>query len=98
MSNVPYRRKTSAAGLVAKLRSDEHAPFSAMIEISDRCNEVCVHCYQIQGRKGEMSTEEIKTVLDELADMGVLFLTLSGGEPTLRKDFLDIVRHARERT
>ena len=67
-----------------------------MIEIADRCNEVCIHCYQVQGQKGEMSTEEIFRVLEELAEMGVLFLTLSGGEPTLRSDFLQIVERARE--
>ena len=35
------------------------SPMSAMIEVADRCNEVCVHCYQGQGMKGEMTTEEI---------------------------------------
>lgn len=72
-------------------------PLRAMIEISDRCNEVCVHCYQVQGQKGEMSTAEVKQVIDELAQMGILVLTISGGEATLRKDFLEIVAHARAR-
>jgi radical SAM protein with 4Fe4S-binding SPASM domain len=70
-------------------------PRSAMIEIADRCNERCVHCYQIQGQKGEMETEEIFGVLDQIAASGVLFLTISGGEATLRSDFLEIVRYAR---
>jgi AdoMet-dependent heme synthase len=70
-------------------------PLRAMIEVSDRCNEVCVHCYQEQGRKGEMTTEQIKAVMDELAQIGVLVLTISGGEATLRKDFLELVAHAR---
>ncbi len=72
-------------------------PLVAMLEIADRCNEACVHCYQIQGQKGEMTTQQIYEVLDELAEIGVLYLTISGGEPTLRKDFLDILRHARAR-
>lgn len=72
-------------------------PLRAMIEISDRCNEVCVHCYQEQGQKGEMSTEQLKALLDELAELGVLVLTISGGEATLRKDFLEVVAHARAR-
>jgi radical SAM protein with 4Fe4S-binding SPASM domain len=71
-------------------------PLVAMLEIADRCNEVCVHCYQIQGQKGEMTTEQVFSVLDELAQLGVLYLTISGGEPTLRKDFVDIVRYARQ--
>ena len=68
----------------------------AMLEISDRCNEVCVHCYQEQGQKGEMTTEQIKVVIDELAAMGVLVLTISGGEATLRPDFIELVTHARK--
>ena len=97
MTSVPFRSKTSAAALIDRLNTVEHAPMSAMIEIADRCNEVCVHCYQVQGQKGEISTEEWKTILDELAEMGVLFLTISGGEATLRKDFLELVEHARKR-
>ena len=97
MTTVPFRSKTSAAALVARLMRDEHAPMSAMVEIADRCNEACVHCYQVQGQKGELSTEEWKKIFDELAEMGVLFLTISGGEATLRKDFLELVEHARAR-
>jgi radical SAM protein with 4Fe4S-binding SPASM domain len=70
---------------------------TATVEIADRCNEVCVHCYQVQGQKGEMDTAELLRVVDELADAGVLQLVLSGGEPTLRHDFLDVVRRARQR-
>jgi len=87
--------KRSARAEAASLASDPHAPISAMIEIADRCNEVCVHCYQVQGLKGEMSTAELEAVMDELAEMGVLFLVLSGGEPTLRSDFVELVAYAR---
>ncbi len=71
-------------------------PRTAMIEVADRCNENCVHCYQIQGQKGEMSTEEVLDLLEQLQRAGVLFLTLSGGEITLRSDFLVILQRARE--
>lgn len=95
--SVPFRGKTSVAAALAQLQPEPHAPLTAMIEIADRCNEVCVHCYQVQGEKGEISTDDWRKILDDLAAMGVLLLTISGGEATLRRDFLDIVRHARER-
>jgi radical SAM protein with 4Fe4S-binding SPASM domain len=66
-----------------------------MVEIADRCNEACVHCYQIQGEKGELETEHWERIFRELAELGVLFLTISGGEATLRKDFLHLVEYAR---
>jgi radical SAM protein with 4Fe4S-binding SPASM domain len=91
----PYRSKTSAADVVAARAEGTGAAYSAMLEIADRCNEACIHCYQVQGQKGELETAEWERVLEELAELGVLFLTISGGEPTLRKDFLHLVSYAR---
>jgi len=92
-----FRDKTTVVSTLKRLLEGSQAPYSAMIEISDHCNEACVHCYQVHGQKSEMTTDEVKGVIDELAEMGVLMLTISGGEATLRHDFLDIVEHARKR-
>jgi AdoMet-dependent heme synthase len=70
-------------------------PLSAQIDLTYRCNERCVHCYLDHDDHGEMTTGEIKKLLDELASAGVLFLTLSGGEILLRKDFFEILEYAR---
>ncbi len=61
-----------------------------------RCQCKCVHCAATgHGGPGEeLSTGEVKALLDEAADMGVLQLILSGGEPLLREDIMDIIRHA----
>jgi radical SAM protein with 4Fe4S-binding SPASM domain len=90
-----YRQRRSAAELVAARARGDGNPFSAMVEIADRCNEACVHCYQVQGEKGELETGQWERIFRELADLGVLFLTISGGEATLRKDFLHLVAYAR---
>lgn len=90
-----YLLRPSAARTVARIAEASGAPYSAMLEIADRCNEACVHCYQVQGQKGELPTADWERVLDELAAMGVMILTFSGGEPTLRKDFLHLVSYAR---
>jgi AdoMet-dependent heme synthase len=73
-------------------------PLSVQIDLTYRCNERCVHCYLDHDDHGEMSTSEIKNLLDALASAGVFFLTLSGGEILLRKDFFEILEYARKLT
>ena len=63
-----------------------------------RCNLTCKHCYSISADKdfaGELSTEEVFRVLDDLKSFRVPALILSGGEPLLRPDILDIARRAK---
>ncbi len=73
-------------------------PLSAQLDLTYRCNERCVHCYLDHDDHGEMTTVEIKDLLDQMADAGVFFLVLSGGEIFLRKDLFEILEHARKRT
>jgi len=70
-------------------------PLSVQLDLTYRCNERCVHCYLDHDDHGEMTTAEIKHLLAEMADAGVFFLTLSGGEIFLRKDFFEILEYAR---
>src|SRR6266404_1023331 len=73
-------------------------PLSVQLDLTYRCNERCVHCYLDHDDHGEMTTTEIKHLLDEMAEAGVFILTLSGGEIFLRKDFFEILEHARTLT
>jgi len=70
-------------------------PISVHFDITYRCNERCVHCYLDHDDHGEMTTAEIVEVLAQLADAGVFFLTLSGGEVLMRRDFFEILEKAR---
>jgi len=70
-------------------------PLSVQLDVTYRCNERCVHCYLDHNDHGEMTTAEIRDLLDQLADAGVFFLTLSGGEVFMRMDFFDILEYAR---
>src|SRR5271163_3103984 len=70
-------------------------PLSVHLDITYRCNERCEHCYLDHEDHGEMSTAEIFDVLRQLADAGVFFLTISGGEPLVRRDCWEIIRYAR---
>ena len=64
-----------------------------------RCNLNCLHCYSLSSDTdfaGELSTDEVYTVMDDLKAFGVPVLILSGGEPLLRPDIFDITRRAKE--
>ncbi|MBL0074953.1 MAG: heme d1 biosynthesis radical SAM protein NirJ [Rhodocyclaceae bacterium] len=63
-----------------------------------RCNLTCKHCYSISADKdfaGELSTQEIFSVMDDLKAFRVPALILSGGEPLLRPDIYDIARRSK---
>jgi AdoMet-dependent heme synthase len=73
-------------------------PLNVQLDLTYRCNERCVHCYLDHDDHGEMTTAEIKDLLDQMADAGVFYLTISGGEILMRRDFFEILEHARART
>ena len=63
-----------------------------------RCNLTCNHCYSISADTnfpGELSTEQVYTVMDDLKGFKVPVLILSGGEPLLRPDIYDIAKRAK---
>ena len=97
---------TSAADFIRKFSERAEArriPMMGMLEITSRCNLRCVHCYlgpqeeQHKKRAAEMTTGEVKTFIDQMADEGTLYLTLTGGDPMMRPDFPEIYRHAKMR-
>ena len=73
-------------------------PLSVQLDLTYRCNERCIHCYLDHDDHGELTTAEIKDLLDQMADAGVFYLTISGGEIMMRRDFFEILEHARART
>jgi radical SAM protein with 4Fe4S-binding SPASM domain len=70
-------------------------PLSAHLDVTSRCNERCVHCYVEPNGDGELSTGEVRGILEQLAEAGTLFLSISGGEPLMRKDLFEILEAAR---
>ncbi len=63
-----------------------------------RCNLTCRHCYATSADKdfpGELSTQQVLAVMDNLRHFGVPVLILSGGEPLLRHDIFEVSRHAK---
>lgn len=76
---------------------EENLLFSALVELTYRCNLDCFFCYNDLGLAGRpLSREQYLAFFADLAEMGVLNLTLSGGEPLAHPDFLTLGRRARE--
>ncbi len=71
-------------------------PMTALFELTFVCNHACSFCYNCPTGQKEMSTGEVIDALRKLADFNILYLTLTGGEPLVRKDFFEIARAARE--
>ena len=65
-----------------------------------RCNLKCIHCYA-QSRdieyKDELTTQQGKELIDDLAQFGSPVILFSGGEPTMRKDLPELAMHARDK-
>jgi radical SAM protein with 4Fe4S-binding SPASM domain len=78
-------------------------PVNGTIEVTNRCPLECKHCYNnlpmsdFVARARELSLDDYKKLLDELADLGCLWLLFSGGEIFARRDFLDIYAYAKRK-
>lgn len=74
-------------------------PFTTLIELTYRCNLRCSHCYVYKNTltNQELTTLEVKRLLDELAQEKVFSLTLTGGEIFLRDDLFEILDYIRKK-
>ncbi|HWE92088.1 MAG TPA: pyrroloquinoline quinone biosynthesis protein PqqE [Pseudonocardiaceae bacterium] len=74
-------------------------PLGLLAELSYRCPLRCAYCSNpvaLHDYAEELSTDQWRRVLSEARQLGVLQLHLSGGEPLLRRDLVDIVAHAHD--
>lgn len=76
------------------------APKALVAELTYRCNMHCYYCYNPTDltrypARAELTTDEWARVFAEAAELGVVHVHLSGGEPVLRRDLPDIVHHAK---
>lgn len=76
----------------------EHYPWNGNIELTYNCGLKCVHCYCVpDNNSAELNTHEWKEILNEIHGEGCLYLILTGGDPLIRDDFLEIYSHAKEK-
>lgn len=82
----------------AQLKSARY-PLSGIIELTDRCNLRCVHCYinqpvgSLPAKQSELNTAQVCQIIDAISSAGCLFLILTGGEVLVRPDFPEIYLH-----
>ena len=71
-------------------------PSTCTLSVTYACQAKCVHCSadnNMKKRGKELTTEEFKNVLDQAIALGVVNITLTGGEPLLRKDIFELIKH-----
>lgn len=77
---------------------DYDRPVYGSFKVTHRCNMQCPFCNVWRDRTPDLPTREVFRIIDRLADSTVTVLSLEGGEPTLRRDILDIVKYAHDRS
>ena len=72
--------------------------YTGIWEVTMACNMRCKHCGSscMDKLEGELTTERALQLCDELGELGMKYITLSGGEPTLREDIFQIIARLRE--
>ena len=94
MSEIEIYGKKQYVQALAEKASKKGKILSAMIELLDQCNFHCRYCYVRGSTNSTLSLESVKKVLDQLREVGCIWLTLTGGEPLLHPHFLEIYNYA----
>ncbi len=80
-----------------RMLSSSRIPVHSTLVLTNRCNLSCKHCYRRSSSKSieqELDLDGWKQILVELQNQGCIRLKLTGGEPLIHKDFIDIYRTA----
>lgn len=95
--------KTMLVPMSDRLGRPLTGPLMSNLIVTYRCNNTCFMCdlpvpkfYKKRGA-AELGTEQLKSVIDDLAAIGTTGINFSGGEPTLRHDCFELITHAKRR-
>ncbi|HTU87074.1 MAG TPA: mycofactocin radical SAM maturase [Solirubrobacteraceae bacterium] len=94
--SIERRRADAERPLNDELQHGLDAPICLTWELTYACNLACIHCLSSSGRRDprELTTDECKRVIDELERMQVFYVNIGGGEPTVRRDFWELIDYA----
>ncbi|MBC8129793.1 MAG: pyrroloquinoline quinone biosynthesis protein PqqE [Rhizobiaceae bacterium] len=99
MNEVVFPAPVAASVSAETDRRVPPPPIGLLAELTHRCPLRCTYCsnpLELDARSLELDTETWKRVFTEAAELGVIHIHLSGGEPTARKDIVELTRHAAE--
>lgn len=83
---------------IMELFAEKRMPIKVQFEMTEECNFLCYYCYAKSLKKQkELTTENIKLMLDKLYDIGIIFLEFTGGEILTRKDFMEILDYTNKK-
>lgn len=91
------REQDYLLGLERSWASDEPRvpPLQCVLGVTKRCNSKCVYCdvWRFDDADGDPPLGQLQGILEEIRGLGVERVNLSGGEPLMRKDLVEIIRH-----
>lgn len=93
-------KESSLSSLYSALQQKkQHAPLIGMFELTYRCNLNCIHCYcqDTKPNAAELNTSRWKELIKIVTEEGCIYLTFTGGDPLIRKDFLELYSYARKK-
>jgi radical SAM protein with 4Fe4S-binding SPASM domain len=89
--NVNVDKYDETENYVFDLMSERHIPFTANIEITDRCNLECLHCYRSQESQNLWNVENFEKTLQKLKELGTLHIVFAGSEPMMHPDIVRFI-------
>lgn len=91
------RRSLPIVKLLGRRITRTKSPFQVTFSLTNRCNFRCDYCHIPLQHRPEMTTDEWRAAIDELADAGMGRASFMGGEPLLRKDLGELIAHVKRR-
>ncbi|MCZ6878828.1 MAG: radical SAM protein [Acidobacteria bacterium] len=77
---------------------EKRFPLKATMELTYGCNLRCVHCFNPTHKaRGELKTQEVYRIIDELTQEGCFLITFTGGEMFTRRDAFEVLTYAKEK-
>ena len=90
-ANVDMDKYDETENYIFDLMTERQIPFTATIEITDRCNLKCSHCYRSQESANLWNCENFEAALKELKELGTLHIVLAGSEPLMHPEIIKII-------